>query len=233
MAKRTVGATDQDLEQLTSIFRLLSDKTRLNILLLLSEGERNVTSLCEQLKLPQPTVSHHLGLLRMHNVISNRRNGKQVFYSLNSQVGNLDGDAIQVGHATEVRVENNRGRSIGYPIEEVDLEGRGYPVAIDTAGNVDKSTYRNNQFEEVDGKCFDLDGFHDGEVSGNTCLNEDSAPNYPYGNFGIIINNSNPDMQSRNIRITGNTIDGELYGGIFIIGSLLWGVAFDGFHPDR
>ena len=97
MAKRTVGATDQDLEQLTSIFRLLSDKTRLNILLLLSEGERNVTSLCEQLKLPQPTVSHHLGLLRMHNVISNRRNGKQVFYSLNSQVGNLDGDAIQVG----------------------------------------------------------------------------------------------------------------------------------------
>ena len=32
MAERTVGATNQDLEQLTSIFRLLSDKTRLNIL---------------------------------------------------------------------------------------------------------------------------------------------------------------------------------------------------------
>jgi hypothetical protein len=128
-------------------------------------------------------------------------------------------DAIQIGHATEVRVENNRGRSIGYPVEEVDLEGRAFPVAVDTAGNVDKSFYRNNQFEEVDGKCFDLDGFHDGEVSGNTCLNEDSAPNYPYGNFGIIMNNSNPDMQSRNIRIVGNTIDGELYGGIFIIGS--------------
>ncbi len=43
--------------------------------------------------------------------------------------------------------------------------------------------------------------------------------NYPYGNFGIIMNNSNPDMQSRNIRITGNTIDGGLFGGIFIIGS--------------
>jgi ArsR family transcriptional regulator, zinc-responsive transcriptional repressor len=97
MAKRSVGATDQDLEQLTSLFRLLSDKTRLNILLLLSEGERNVTSLCEQLKLPQPTVSHHLGLLRMHNVITNRRNGKQVFYSLNAQLGSMDGDAIQVG----------------------------------------------------------------------------------------------------------------------------------------
>jgi hypothetical protein len=128
-------------------------------------------------------------------------------------------DAIQVGHATEVRVENNRGRMIGYPAEEVDLEGQAFPVAVDTAGNVDRSVYRNNQFEEIDGKCFDLDGFHDGEVSSNTCLNEEQIKAYPYGNFGIIMNNSNPDMQSRNIRITGNTIDGGLFGGIFIIGS--------------
>ncbi|MDP9054063.1 MAG: hypothetical protein M3N93_07130 [Acidobacteriota bacterium] len=128
-------------------------------------------------------------------------------------------DAIQVGHATEVRVENNRGRMIGYPAAEVDLEGQAFPVAVDTAGNVDKSVYRNNQFEEIDGKCFDLDGFHDGEVSGNTCTNEQAVKEYPYGNFGIIMNNSNPDMQSRNNRILNNTIDGGLFGGIFIIGS--------------
>src|SRR5215213_7866589 len=93
MGKRSLGASEQDLEQLTSLFRLLSDKTRLNILFLLSEGERNVTSLCEVLKLPQPTVSHHLGLLRMNNVISNRRSGKQVFYSLNGRLecGVLEG----------------------------------------------------------------------------------------------------------------------------------------------
>jgi hypothetical protein len=108
---------------------------------------------------------------------------------------------------------------IGYPAEEVDLEGQAFPVAVDTAGNVDRSIYRNNRFEEIDGKCFDLDGFHDGEVSGNTCLNEESVPSYPFGNFGIIMNNSNPDMQSRNIRISDNTVDGALFGGIFIIGS--------------
>jgi hypothetical protein len=128
-------------------------------------------------------------------------------------------DAIQVGHATDVRVENNRGRMIGYPVEEVDLEGRANPVAVDTAGNVDRSVYRNNRFEEIDGKCFDLDGFHDGEVSGNTCLNEDEIKNYPYGNFGIVMNNSSIEMHSRNVRITGNTIDGALYGGILIIGT--------------
>src|SRR5437764_7754403 len=86
MKKRVTSATDQDLEQLIALFRLLSDKTRLNILMMLAEGERNVSSLCEELKLPQPTVSHHLGLLRMNNVIGNRRAGKQVFYGLNGRV---------------------------------------------------------------------------------------------------------------------------------------------------
>jgi DNA-binding transcriptional ArsR family regulator len=79
-------ATEQDLEQLTAMFRLLSDKTRLNILLRLAEGERNVSSLCAELKLAQPTVSHHLGLLRLGNMIANRRVGKQVFYELNGRV---------------------------------------------------------------------------------------------------------------------------------------------------
>lgn len=81
MAK-TDQITDQDLEQLSSLFRLLADKTRLTILLELAEGERNVSSLCEKLNLPQPTVSHHLGLLRMNNIVSNRRDGKQVYYGL-------------------------------------------------------------------------------------------------------------------------------------------------------
>ena len=78
--------TAPDFEQLTSLFKLLSDGTRLNVLMLLAGGERNVTNLCEALGLPQPTVSHHLGLLRMNGVISNRRAGKQVFYSLNGRV---------------------------------------------------------------------------------------------------------------------------------------------------
>src|SRR5258705_8510171 len=85
MVKRTARVPEQDLEQLTALFRLLSDKTRLNILMLLAQGERNVTSLCQELELPQPTVSHHLGLLRMNNLIGNRRDGKQVYYGINGR----------------------------------------------------------------------------------------------------------------------------------------------------
>jgi DNA-binding transcriptional ArsR family regulator len=96
MQKRGPSASDQDLESLVSLFRLLSDKTRLNILMLLSKGERNVSSLCDELKLPQPTVSHHLGLLRMSNLISNRRDGKQVFYELDGRVNAADGKSLEV-----------------------------------------------------------------------------------------------------------------------------------------
>ncbi len=94
MTKR--GPGDQELESLVGLFRLLSDKTRLNILLLLAKGERNVSSLCDELGLPQPTVSHHLGLLRMSNLIANRRSGKQVFYELDGRVEASTAKSLQV-----------------------------------------------------------------------------------------------------------------------------------------
>ena len=78
--------TDRDLDQLSTLFAVISDKTRLQILLALVGGEKNVGAICKSLKAPQPTVSHHLALLRMHNVVGHRRNGKQVYYSLDGRV---------------------------------------------------------------------------------------------------------------------------------------------------
>jgi len=127
-------------------------------------------------------------------------------------------DAIQVGHATDVEVRDNRGSKIGWPIAAVDSEARAVPVAIDTAGDVDASTYEHNHFEEVDGKCIDLDGFHDGVVRDNECISRGLAADYPWGQYGIVMNNSAVGMQSRNILIEGNRISGMKYGGIFIIG---------------
>ncbi len=90
------SATDQDLEHLTTLFRLLSDKTRLHLLMLLGGGERNVSNLCQLLHLPQPTVSHHLGLLRLNNIIGNRRSGKEVFYTLNGRVNVPDAESLSI-----------------------------------------------------------------------------------------------------------------------------------------
>lgn len=92
------GVTDRDLEQLSALFRLLADKTRLAILRRLAQGERNVTSLCDELKLPQPTISHHLGLLRANNLVGNRRHGKQIFYILHGEA--------QTDHVLRFAVQN-------------------------------------------------------------------------------------------------------------------------------
>ena len=109
-------------------------------------------------------------------------------------------DAIQVGHATRVRVERNIGTEIGYPADKVDMEGGGTPVGIDTAGDVDASVYAANRFHEINGKCIDLDGFHDGEVRANHCINGRKPEDYPSGHYAIVMNNTNPDMQARNVR---------------------------------
>jgi hypothetical protein len=128
-------------------------------------------------------------------------------------------DALQVGHATRVRVEDNSGVRIGYPAEAVDAENGGTPVGVDTAGNVDQSVYARNVFEEVNGKCFDLDGFHDGAVRGNRCTNRKRAEDYTFGHFGIVMNNTDPDVHSQNIEISGNVIDGAKFGALFLMGA--------------
>lgn len=152
-----------------------------------------------------------------HSLYTSPRNSNGLV-SANS-FEDLARDAIQIGHATNVRVEGNTGRRIGYPVEAVDVEGGGTPVAIDTAGNVDNSVYAGNRFTEINGKCIDLDGFHDGEVLGNTCVNRGAAADYAFGHYGIVMNNTNPDMESENITIQDNVIDGAKFGGIFVIGS--------------
>jgi hypothetical protein len=128
-------------------------------------------------------------------------------------------DAIQIGHATNLRVESNSGRRIGYPVELADMAGYAIPVAIDTAGNVGKSVYIGNHFEDINGQCIDLDGFHDGEVRNNSCISRGSYDQYPFAQFGIVFGNSNPDMEPVNVTVAGNLIDGAGYGGIFLIGS--------------
>lgn len=70
-------------KDLVQVFKLLSDETRLKILLyLLREGELHVSALCERLGQSQPAVSHHLALLRVAGLIEPRRDGKHNFYSI-------------------------------------------------------------------------------------------------------------------------------------------------------
>ncbi|TVR92455.1 MAG: transcriptional regulator [Spirochaetaceae bacterium] len=70
---------------LSELFRVLADETRTRILYLLSEQELCVCDLAHLLDMTAPAVSHHLRLLRMTRLVRSRREGKQVFYTLNDE----------------------------------------------------------------------------------------------------------------------------------------------------
>jgi len=77
------AVSEQAVRDLAQVFKLLSDETRLRILLYLAQnGELHVTDLCNKLEQSQPAVSHHLALLRVSSLIESRREGKHNFYSV-------------------------------------------------------------------------------------------------------------------------------------------------------
>ena len=98
--------SEQAVRDLSQVFKLLSDETRLRILLYLAQsGELHVTDLCTRLGQSQPAVSHHLALLRVSGLIESRREGKHNFYSVRTDYfGELLGDLLSATGTTPKKV---------------------------------------------------------------------------------------------------------------------------------
>jgi ArsR family transcriptional regulator, arsenate/arsenite/antimonite-responsive transcriptional repressor len=63
--------------------KALADDTRQQILVMLLDGERCVGDIVEAFAISQPTVSHHLGILKQFKLVTSRKEGKLVFYDIN------------------------------------------------------------------------------------------------------------------------------------------------------
>lgn len=70
-------------EQRAMALKALSDPNRLVILDYLKDGERCACKILEQLRITQPTLSHHMRLLCQVDLVHCRREGKWIYYSLN------------------------------------------------------------------------------------------------------------------------------------------------------
>ena len=69
-------------DQATGLLRTLANPDRLLLLCQLSQGEKSVGELEQLLGIVQPTLSQQLGVLRQEDVVSTRRAGKQIYYSV-------------------------------------------------------------------------------------------------------------------------------------------------------
>ena len=87
--------------------KALADETRQRIMAFCCCQSRSVNEIVEALDVTQPTVSHHLAILRNADLVKVRRKGKQVFYELNQ--GRLADACCAVavtfapGHPVEVK----------------------------------------------------------------------------------------------------------------------------------
>jgi Predicted transcriptional regulators len=69
-----------------NIFRALSHPTRIAILELLRDRELSARTIQEKLGLEQANLSQHLAILRSYQIVVNRKDGNQVFYSIRNPV---------------------------------------------------------------------------------------------------------------------------------------------------
>ena len=70
------------IENLSQIFKALSDPTRIKIIYALMNGPLCVSDISELLGMSQSSISHQLALLRTQNLIKVKRRGRRAYYSL-------------------------------------------------------------------------------------------------------------------------------------------------------
>lgn len=67
---------------MTAFFKGVSDPSRVKIMMLLNDGEMTVSEIVSHFEMTQPSISHHLSVLRNAGIVQSRKEGKEIYYSL-------------------------------------------------------------------------------------------------------------------------------------------------------
>lgn len=75
----------EDFTDLSNVFKMFADATRLKILSILFQHELCVCDISALLNMNQSAISHQLSILRQNRIIKSRRSGKNIYYSLDDE----------------------------------------------------------------------------------------------------------------------------------------------------
>lgn len=92
-----VARKSQDGRDCSELLQAVGDKTRLAILRKLLAGDVHVAELTRDLAVEQSLLSHHLRVLREHGLVTSRRDGKSVLYSLSQDARTRDLQRLELG----------------------------------------------------------------------------------------------------------------------------------------
>ncbi|MBP5654172.1 MAG: winged helix-turn-helix transcriptional regulator [Clostridiales bacterium] len=80
--KKTGMPKDEYLSDVADLFKMFSDSTRVKIMFALMDKELCVMDISSLLNMTQSAISHQLKILKSANLVSNRREGKTIYYML-------------------------------------------------------------------------------------------------------------------------------------------------------
>lgn len=72
-------------DEMAAFYKVIGDKTRVKILYVLVDGELCVQEIAEKLDMTHSAISHQLSKLRKYRLIKSRREGKEIYYSLDDE----------------------------------------------------------------------------------------------------------------------------------------------------
>lgn len=110
-----------------TLFKNLSDETRLGIVLLLRElGELCVCDLCTALEQSQPKISRHLAMLRESGLLLDRKQGKWVHYRLSPHIASWAAQVIEQAWLSQ----QDEVQAIARKLASANSSGNGKAVCI-------------------------------------------------------------------------------------------------------
>lgn len=86
LSKSELKKMESSAEDACKLMKVLSNRDRMMLLCEIGQGEKCVGELEAALDLHQPTLSQQLTVLRKEKLVKTRRDGKQIYYSLASQI---------------------------------------------------------------------------------------------------------------------------------------------------
>jgi ArsR family transcriptional regulator len=98
-----------DLDQAATLFHALSDRTRLSILQRLRFGERCVCELTDDLEAAQSRLSFHLKVLKDAGLVTDRREGRWMYYTLDHEALGEVTELVESLAATPTATERRTG----------------------------------------------------------------------------------------------------------------------------
>lgn len=85
---------------ITSFFKCIADETRVNIIYTIADKEICVNDIAKQLEMSQSAISHQLKVLKKEGFVKTRREGKNIYYSLD------DEHVVDLIHTASIHIQH-------------------------------------------------------------------------------------------------------------------------------